>query len=245
LLASVALCLATTILLKMQLRGTPAEAGTSSSPVGFRSSWVILVTLIPLVWLLSVTVSASLIKIFDASPRIGFIAAARAADAQRAGLEEHVASARGTGDEREVERVEKALRANRVTAFNSRVDAAVTAFFLVLVAGVVVLSSREWWLLLARRKPAHLGETEPVWLPDYAVTGARPSPLMGVAAVGCALLREITDEAQFERETAAKESGTACVCGNSAGARDAAAGDRQRQWVRLLDERYRDVRRCC
>ena len=44
------------------------------------------------------------------------------------------------------------------------------------------MSVREWILLLSRRKPAVLHETEPVWLPDYAVVEggassvARPAP---------------------------------------------------------------------
>jgi carbon starvation protein len=66
LLASIALCLATTVLLKMQLQrgNSPALA---------------LVTLIPLAWLLTVTIDASIIKVWDSNPKIGFFAAARAA----------------------------------------------------------------------------------------------------------------------------------------------------------------------
>ena len=46
--------------------------------------------------------------------------------------------------------------------------------FLVLVTAIILLSLREWILLLSRRKPAVLHETEPVWLPDYAVKEAGP-----------------------------------------------------------------------
>jgi carbon starvation protein len=56
LLASVALCVATTILLKMH---------------GWRYAWI---TALPLSWLLTVTLTASWQKIFSDSPRIGFFA---------------------------------------------------------------------------------------------------------------------------------------------------------------------------
>ena len=60
LLAGIALCVATTILLKMH---------------GWRFAWI---TAAPLGWLLTVTLTASWQKIFSASPRIGFLTQARA-----------------------------------------------------------------------------------------------------------------------------------------------------------------------
>src|SRR5882762_5699219 len=68
LLAAVALCLATTVILKMTLQSGPG-------PVP-RSPAFALVTLVPLVWLLVVTMTAGVQKIFDPDPRIGFLAAA-------------------------------------------------------------------------------------------------------------------------------------------------------------------------
>jgi carbon starvation protein len=59
LLATVALCVATTIVIKMH-----------------RAKYAI-VTLVPLAWLVAVTFTASWHKIFDSNPRVGFLAQAR------------------------------------------------------------------------------------------------------------------------------------------------------------------------
>src|SRR5207237_2920039 len=68
LLAAIALCLCTTIVLKMQLGGEQANVQSPKSKV------VALVTLVPLVWLLAVTMTAGLEKIFAHDSRIGFLA---------------------------------------------------------------------------------------------------------------------------------------------------------------------------
>lgn len=145
----------------------------------------------------------------------------------------------------------KALRANRVTLANNRIDAGVTGFFLLLAAAIVGLSVREWWLLLSGRRPRVLHETEPVWLPDYAVAEGRAGGITtaGAAALGLVLARELTGEAQFERERAMAAAVVAdCGCREGVGpGRDGLAGaaaDRQR-WERFLEDRYRNVRRCC
>ncbi len=66
LLATAALCVATTILIKMHRARYAA------------------VTLVPLAWLVAVTFTASWEKIFDPNPRIGFLAQARALDSASA-----------------------------------------------------------------------------------------------------------------------------------------------------------------
>ncbi|MBN8249569.1 MAG: carbon starvation protein A, partial [Verrucomicrobia bacterium] len=66
LLAAIALCLATTVLLKMGLRRQPRRLALP------------LITFLPLVWLLTVTLTAGWQKVLHPSPRIGFVAAWRA-----------------------------------------------------------------------------------------------------------------------------------------------------------------------
>ncbi|MBI5688747.1 MAG: carbon starvation protein A [Verrucomicrobia bacterium] len=122
LLAVLALALGTTVLIKMGR---------------VRYIWV---TLLPLGWLLSVTVSAGLMKIFSPAP-IGFLDLAR-------GLERKIAGG-GTAVE---------LKTWGAQLFNNRVDAVVTAAFLVLVAIVVTANARVWWQLLAGRRVADLKE---------------------------------------------------------------------------------------
>ncbi len=122
LLAVLALALGTTVLIKM---------GRA------RYIWA---TLLPLSWLLLVTSSAGLMKIFSAAP-IGFLAIAR-------GLETKIAAG-GTPAE---------LKTWSAQLFNNRVDAAVTAIFLVLVAIVVIANARVWWQLLSGRRTATLHE---------------------------------------------------------------------------------------
>src|SRR2546429_7418137 len=71
LLAAVALCLATTVILKMTLQSDPGGTRVPRSPA------FALVTLVPLVGLLAVTMTAGVQKIFDPDPGIGFLAAAQ------------------------------------------------------------------------------------------------------------------------------------------------------------------------
>jgi carbon starvation protein len=122
LLAVLALSLGTTVLIKMGR---------------LRYIWV---TLVPLGWLLTVTTTAGLMKIFSPAP-VGFLAIAR-------GLEGKIAAG-GTAAE---------LKAWSAQLFNNRVDAVVTAMFLVLVTIVVIASARIWWQLISGRRAPNLSE---------------------------------------------------------------------------------------
>src|SRR5438309_6788781 len=114
LLATVALCVATTIIIKMH------KARYAS------------VTLLPLVWLVSVTFTASLHKMFDANPRIGFLSHARQLAA--------------TGG-------------NARLIFNDRLDAFVTGILIVMVAMILLESMLEWIRILSGRKEAKVKES--------------------------------------------------------------------------------------
>ena len=127
LLAAVALCVATTIIIKM---GKARYA---------------FVTLLPLAWIVVVTMTAGWLKIFSPLPRLGFLAHARAMAAVRDSglLPAGVASVSDL---------------NRLIA-NDYLDAAVAAFFLLAVLVVIADSAREWWAVLRGGKPARSTET--------------------------------------------------------------------------------------
>jgi carbon starvation protein len=124
LLAGVALVVATSILLKMG-----------------RLRWV-WVTLAPMAWLVSVTLTASYQKIFHPNPRIGLLAYAnQLAAALAAGA---IPPPRISDTERLV--------------FNNRLDAAVTGLFAILVVFLLFEAVWEWYAILSRRKAAVLHE---------------------------------------------------------------------------------------
>lgn len=121
LLATIALCVGTSVIVGMGR---------------IRFAWV---TMVPLVWLVVVTSSAAIAKIFDSNPRIGFLAHARMfADTLAAG---------------ELPRGAASVEAARSMIFNDRLDAAVAAFFLVSVWVVVIASVRKWWNVMSGRTP--------------------------------------------------------------------------------------------
>jgi len=117
LLAAVALCVGTTILIKGGRR---------------RYAWV---TLLPLVWLLTVTLTAGWQKIFAADPRLGFLSHARFTAGQVAA---------GTLDPAQGARM----------IFNDRLDAVVAGIFMVITVVLVAASVREWLAVARGRKPA-------------------------------------------------------------------------------------------
>jgi carbon starvation protein len=166
LLASIALCLGTTVILKMQLRdnGRPVFA---------------CATLVPLLWLLAVTMTAGVEKIFHPNPKIGFLSAARA------------------------------YSTNPALHFNALLDAAVTALLLLMILSIVLLSVREWLLLLARRKLALLSETAPVWLPGYAVAEAGATGSLSLMMLALMLIKELSGENAIHRARQAQPAATA------------------------------------
>jgi len=109
LLATVALCVATTIIVKMG-----------------RVRYV-LVTMIPLVWLVAVTFTASYHKVLDPNPRIGFLS--------------HARQLAGAG-------------ANARLIFNDHLDATVTGVLVVMVAMILIESGLEWARVISGSKTA-------------------------------------------------------------------------------------------
>ncbi len=219
-LAAIGLCLATTIILKMQLRrsgpgpaadraspvaGGPAQPGgpRSEAPAPRARPALALITLIPLAWLLAATATAGAEKIWHSDPRIGFLAQARALKEAMPALQQRAAAARAGQDATAAAAADAAVREKQGQRFNNLLDAVVAGVFLTLVTAVVLLSAREWWLLLARRRPAALRESQPVWLPDCAVAEGRPGQVLGLVALGIGLARELSGEAQMDRAQAA------------------------------------------
>jgi carbon starvation protein len=137
LLAIVALCVGTTVIIKM---GKQRYA---------------FLTLLPLTWLVTVTMTAGYQKIFAESPRLGFLSHARM-------VEDAVASGTLPAG------VRTAAEAARL-AFNDRLDAVVAAFFMLSVIVILVDSAREWYSVVAGRKPAV--STEVPVEPRVAVAG--------------------------------------------------------------------------
>ena len=136
LLAAIALCVCTTILIKMGK---------------LRYVWV---TLTPLAWLVAVTMTASVQKIWHPNPRIGFLAHARF-------LADQVAAGTVSPD--------KIVETQRLI-FNDRLDAVVTFIFAALVVVILVESGRHWWLYISGRKKPVLNEA-PLQLSKLGVDG--------------------------------------------------------------------------
>jgi carbon starvation protein len=133
LLAVIAFCLGTTILIKMG------------------KARYLLVTVIPLLFLMSATFTAGYIKLFDKDPRMGFISGAKFyGDKVAAG---------GTPVE---------MKAWAAQQFNFTVDTVVTAFFLIAVAVIFLGCLREWIKLLRGSKKIVLNEDPYVALPEGA-----------------------------------------------------------------------------
>jgi carbon starvation protein len=115
LLAAVALCVTTTILIKMDK---------------LRHAWV---TLLPLVWLATATLTAGYQKVFSPLPSLGFLA--------------HAESLANSTDPNAARMI-----------FNDRLDAALALFFMAIVLVVIAASAREWWMVVSRKKAPRVNE---------------------------------------------------------------------------------------
>jgi carbon starvation protein len=131
LLAAIALSVATTLIVK---------SGRA------RYAWT---TVLPLVWLLAVTLTGGYEKIFSADVRIGFLAHA-------AQLGERL-----SGGAIPTEKIAE----TKILVFNDRLDAGLTGLFMALVAVIVVASLREWYRVLGAGR-------SPLW-PDRLTAVAR------------------------------------------------------------------------
>jgi carbon starvation protein len=139
LLAAVALVVATTILLKMK-----------------RMRWI-WVTLVPMAWLVAVTMTASYQKIFDANPNLGFLSKANSLAA---------AIAAGQIPAAKISETHRLI-------FNQRLDAAVTGVLALMILVLLVEAIVQWLAILSRRREAVLHEAPYVatqWAPGF--TGA-------------------------------------------------------------------------
>ena len=125
LLAVIALSLGTTIMIKMG------------------KARYVLVTLLPLLFLFTVTMTAGFMKIFSADPRLGFLANARQ-------LAQKIA---GGGTVKQIIEWE-------TLKLNNYINTSVCALFMALVVLIVVACVREWYLLLYRKKEPVLRESE-------------------------------------------------------------------------------------
>jgi len=125
LLAAVALVVATTILLKMG-----------------RLKWI-WVTLLPMIWLVVVTMTASYQKIFSRNPRIGFLSFANTLAAQLAAGKIPAA---------------KIAETQRVI-FNQHLDALVTAVLAGMILFLLAEALIQWHAILGRGKEPVLHET--------------------------------------------------------------------------------------
>lgn len=258
LLSVIALSLATTVILKMQLASTPQASAARARPPG-RPIYA-LIALVPLLWLLAVTTSAGYQKIFSADPQIGFLAKVAELKSKVPALEQALRSAQTTGDASALAVAQKALRDNRSWQFNWRLDAAVAGSFLFLVVLVVGLSAREWLLLLARRRQAVLAETKPVWLPPSALAVEKPLHVFQLFALFVALARELSGEAELQRaQKALQLQGESCpnpepspalCCSHHVhqGHLVPGSSDRQRTaalYLQVTQNRFNGIRRCC
>jgi hypothetical protein len=113
---------------------------------------------------------------------------------------------------------------------------------------IVLLSIREWWLLLTRRRAPVLRETEPVWLPAYAIAEANRVRLAGLLPVTLALLKELSAQAHLERaQTTAMVCEPRAVSASSATTPSEVPGAKTKVqiYLEVTEHRFNGVTRCC
>jgi carbon starvation protein len=250
LLAAIALCLATTVILKMQLAprslttSAPSESNATRRSPALLSPKFALVTFVPLVWLLTVTMTAGVQKIAHSDPHIGFLAQARQLNKGEEALKQAVAAAKAI-QAPGIEAAEKALHTNRILHFNNLLDAAVAVALLMLTATIVSVSAREWWLLLRRHRLPTLRETTPVWLQGTEAGQHGRAGLAGAIPLAIALLKELSVEASVER---AQHTATVCQCvpqSEAVALEGETPNGKTQAYLELTDHRFKGVTRCC
>jgi carbon starvation protein len=120
-LAAIALILGTCVLYKMK-RGQYA--------------WV---TIVPTIWLLLCTLTAGWQKIFDANPKVGFLA--------------HAAKYQGALDEGKILAPAKSIAQMQQVIFNDYLDASLAGFFVIVVLSVLIFGARTVLAARANSKP--------------------------------------------------------------------------------------------
>ncbi len=115
LLASVALCVGTTIIIKMGK---------------LKHAWV---TLLPLVWLATATLTAAYQKVFSPLPGLGFLSHARSLEGST-------------------------IPGAAQMIVNDHINAGLALFFIAVVLVVIVASVREWWMIISKRKAPEVHE---------------------------------------------------------------------------------------
>ncbi|WP_343731432.1 carbon starvation CstA family protein [Duganella sp.] len=120
-LAAIALILGTCVLFKMK-RGQYA--------------WV---TIVPTIWLLLCTLTAGWQKIFDANPKVGFLA--------------HAAKYQAALDEGKILAPAKSVAQMQQVIFNDYLDASLAGFFVIVVLSVLIFGARTVLAARANSKP--------------------------------------------------------------------------------------------
>jgi carbon starvation protein len=211
-----------------------AVGGKKGRPI---LAWI---TLGPLLWLLAVTATASVEKIFHPDPKIGFLSAARALALQLPPLRSTLDAAPAQSPAWAA--AAKAWQTTATLCFNARLDAAVTGALLAMIILIVFLSAREWVLLLARRKLSRLSETAPVWLPAYALAESKPFGIWSLFTLLLLLAKELSGETAMCRSAERK---ACCAAHEGIVEHSDLRQQRAQAYVEVTQRRFDGINRCC